>query len=119
MLLGSGYPYSGPGHMEKHLLSILVLMVMNYPTSIGIGMPIVAVLYFRQKLTGLNCIAWALVAGAAAGVIFPWVVDPADHVPVLSVSVVFSAIFAVIGGLTALVFCLIAGLGIRPSPREA
>jgi hypothetical protein len=42
MLLGSGYPYSGPGHMEKHLNIVLVFMGMSYPVSIGLGALIVA-----------------------------------------------------------------------------
>jgi hypothetical protein len=42
MLLGLGYPYSGPGHMEKHLLSIVWLMALSYAVSIGPGVPIVA-----------------------------------------------------------------------------
>jgi len=42
MLLGSGYPYSGPGHIEKHLDIVLMFLAMSYPVSIGLGVPIVA-----------------------------------------------------------------------------
>ena len=113
ILLGSEYPYSGPGAMEKHLLSTAALMALSYPVSIGLGVPIVASLYFTQRLTGLNCVAWALVAGAAASIVFRWIVDRPGHEAPLSQSVTLAVAFAAIGGLTALVFCLIAGLKMR------
>jgi len=54
ILLGSGYPYSSPGHMEKHLLSVAVLMTLSYPVSIALGLIIVGSLHFNRRLTGLN-----------------------------------------------------------------
>jgi len=119
MLLGSGYPYSGPGHMEKHLLSILWLMALSYPVSLGLGVPIVASLYFSRTLTGLNCIAWALVAGAAAGIAFYLVTIPAGYETALWQIAFLCAGFAALAGLTAFVFCLIAGLRMRKSPVSA
>lgn len=114
ILLGSGYPYSGPGHTEKHLLSIVWLMALTYPVSIGLGVPIVSLLYFANRLTTWICIGWALVAGATGGsVFFRWLVD--TPVPSLSEVLILAAIFAAIGGLTASTFCLIA----RPRARTA
>ncbi|TGP27766.1 hypothetical protein [Mesorhizobium sp. M1D.F.Ca.ET.183.01.1.1] len=81
MLLGSGYPYSGPGHMEKHFDIVLALMVLSYPISIGLGALIVGVLYFTVRLTGRNCLVWALVVSAAAGFLFPWFVASSDFEP--------------------------------------
>lgn len=112
-LLGSGYPYTGPGYMEKHLMSILWLMSASYPVSIGLGVPIVATLYFTQRLTGLNCIIWALLTGASTGVVFRWVVNSPRSESTLSQGFFLSLAFAVIAGLTALVFCLIAGLKMK------
>ena len=113
MILGSGYPYIGPGYMEKHLLSVVWLMAASYPVSIGLGVPIVASLYFSRKLTGLNCIAWASVAGAAAGVVFRKLASSPESEFKLSQMVFLSAAFAALAALTALVFCLIAGLRMR------
>ncbi|MCA0274804.1 MAG: hypothetical protein LCH86_02230 [Proteobacteria bacterium] len=113
ILLGSGYPYSGPGHMEKHLLSVAVLMTLSYPVSIVLGMIIVGSLHFTRRLTGLNCIAWALVAGTAVGIAFCLLTTHPPDEAVFSGSVILSAGFAALAALTALVFCLIAGLPLR------
>lgn len=102
MLLGLGYPYSGPGHMEKHLLSIVWLMALSYAVSIGPGVPIVASLHFSRKLTRLNCIAWALVAEAAVGIAFCLFTIPPDYEAALSQRVFLSAGFAAVAALTAL-----------------
>jgi len=112
MLAGSGYPYSGPGHMEKHLDIVLVFMAISYPICIGLGALIVGGLYFRRRLAGLNCIGWALPAGAAAGAIFLWSVEsPGESSP--SIKLLVAAVSAVTAGLTALTFCLIAGLKMK------
>ncbi|BCG95595.1 hypothetical protein [Mesorhizobium sp. 131-2-1] len=113
MLVGSGYPYSGPGHMEKLLDIVLVFMAISYPVSIGLGALIVGALYFRHGLAGLNCIGWALPAGAAAGVIFLWSVESPGYESSTSIKLIVCAVSAVIGGLTALTFCLIAGLKMK------
>ncbi|MGX5800655.1 hypothetical protein ACWGS9_05355 [Bradyrhizobium sp. Arg314] len=113
MLLGSGYPYSGAGHMEKHFDIVLALMVLSYPISIGLGALIVGILYFTGRLTGWNCLAWALVIGAAAGFLFSWFVNSSDLETPPSGRLIVAVAFAVVAGLTALVFCLIAGLKIK------
>lgn len=120
MILGSGYPYIGPGYMEKHLLSTAALMALSYLVSIGLGVPIVASLYVTKKLTGLKCIAWAFVAGAAAGVVMDKLASSAGSEFKLSQMVFLSAAFAALATLTAWVFCLIAGLRMRkPATRDA
>lgn len=118
ILLGSGYPYSGPGHMEKHLLSVAVLMTLSYPVSIALGLIIVGSLHFTRKLTGLNCIAWALVAGTAVGIAFCLLTTQPPDEAAFSGSVILSAGFAVLAALTALMFCLIAGLRLRKAATK-
>lgn len=113
ILLGSGYPYSGPGHMEKHLLSVAALMALSYPVSIALGLIIVWSLHFTRRLTGLNCIAWALVTGTAVGIAFCLLTTLPPDEAKLPGSVILSAGFAALAALTALAFCLMAGLRLR------
>ncbi|RUW45527.1 hypothetical protein EOA32_33890 [Mesorhizobium sp. M1A.F.Ca.ET.072.01.1.1] len=101
--------------MEKHLLSTVSLVALAYPVSIGLGVSLVAVLYFANKLTTWNCIVWASVAGAVGGfAFFRRLVDQPGYTPTLSEVLILPAIFGVLGGLTASTFCLIA----RLKPRK-
>gem|GEM_PF-2512616 len=114
MLLGSGYPYSGPGHMEKHFDIVFFLTVLSYPICIGLGALIVGFLYLSKRLTGLNCIGLALAVGAAAGFIFTGFIDRLGAEVPVSATLLFAAISAVVAGLTALTFCLVGGLKMKP-----
>ncbi|MDH4984897.1 hypothetical protein QEZ47_04895 [Aminobacter anthyllidis] len=118
ILLGSGYPYQSAGHMDKHLLQTLALTMMNYVVSFALGVPIVVLLYLTRRLNSLNCLVWALIVGAAAGLVLPWVADGRQSIPP-SVNFFLVAGFAVIGGLTSAVFCLVAGWRWRSPGRLA
>jgi hypothetical protein len=103
----SGYTEQGPGHVEKLFYMTLAITYLSYIFSLLFGTPLVVLLHRFGKLTASNCLKWALVLGAIAGVALGVYV----HTITLRDFWGF-ALFAVAGGvcglLVSIVFCAIA-----------
>src|SRR5262249_20877665 len=110
MALGSGYTAQGPGHLEKLARLTLGLSIEVYMFSLFLGLPIVVALYKLRRLTIINLLLSALVAGAIAGAGFGIVIYWPSIEEISGTYLIFGSIGGGAGLLVSSVFCLLSGV---------
>lgn len=119
MLLGSGYPYSADGHMQKFFDEVLVTFIMSYLATLSFGLPMIYLLYRATRLTTANCLLSAASLGFVGLPLFLLQFDGSHNSHSATHVLVFGLLGALAATLNAGTFCLVSRLPLKTSYSSA